>query len=346
VNSDIKSTIIKIITDKPVRKTPYQVKGVFIRHFKEESIVPMLNGSNRDKFLYPRVQVKILDEQIYLIGIKEGSEPVLSISEKIKELNFGNITFKVENIDIEDKTQEFISLNQLIKYKFITPWVALNHMTGAKYKKLKSDDKISYLNKLLGQNIVFLANEFNLSLEKNIYTKLELSDLKPKKVDEKNWGSFEGEFKTNCILPNYIGLGNGITRGFGTFFGNTSNLNYKDSIDKKNNIDSFKKEDGLDVVIVSDVPKPKRRKKRNKKINNKYSKKHKSGVNKKLKYNYKNKKHKKNSNLYNNKKTKNIFNEDFNIEHDKNNYNRLEPDDNIEEKNFNTEKHHKKQHKF
>ena len=28
-----------------------------------------------------------------------------------------------------------------------------------------------------------------------------------------------GEFKTNFILPNYIGLGNGITRGFGTIYG-------------------------------------------------------------------------------------------------------------------------------
>jgi hypothetical protein len=28
-----------------------------------------------------------------------------------------------------------------------------------------------------------------------------------------------GAFETNFILPNYIGVGNGITRGFGTIFG-------------------------------------------------------------------------------------------------------------------------------
>ena len=54
---DIKSIVIKIITDKPVRKTAYQVKGVFMRKYPDEPIVPMLDGTYRNKFLYPRVQV-------------------------------------------------------------------------------------------------------------------------------------------------------------------------------------------------------------------------------------------------------------------------------------------------
>ena len=28
---DIKTTVLRLTTDKPVRKTPYQVKGVFIK---------------------------------------------------------------------------------------------------------------------------------------------------------------------------------------------------------------------------------------------------------------------------------------------------------------------------
>ena len=61
---DIKSVVARLTTNKPVRKTPYQVKGVFMRQYSDEPIVPMLDGSYRDRFLYPRVQVKILNEQI------------------------------------------------------------------------------------------------------------------------------------------------------------------------------------------------------------------------------------------------------------------------------------------
>ena len=91
---DIKSVVARVITNKPVRKTPYQVKGVFMRQYPDEPIIPMLDGSYRDRYLYPRVQVKILNEQIYIIGVHEGVESVLSICEKLKSLDFGNITFE------------------------------------------------------------------------------------------------------------------------------------------------------------------------------------------------------------------------------------------------------------
>ena len=84
----------------------------------------------RKKFSYPRVQVKILNEQIYIIGIKEGVEPVLSISDKIKELDFGNITFTINDFEEETFEQQFALSGTVVKYNFLTSWAALNHVTG------------------------------------------------------------------------------------------------------------------------------------------------------------------------------------------------------------------------
>ena len=64
----------RVFTDKPVRKTPYQVKGVLMNLFPDEEIGPMLDGSYRHQFLYPRVQVKVLNEQIYIDGIRLRAE--------------------------------------------------------------------------------------------------------------------------------------------------------------------------------------------------------------------------------------------------------------------------------
>ena len=71
-SNSFRTVTVRIVTDKPVKKTPYQVKGVFIKQFADNKIIPMLNGQYRKEFLYPRVQVKILNEQIYLVGINEG----------------------------------------------------------------------------------------------------------------------------------------------------------------------------------------------------------------------------------------------------------------------------------
>ena len=147
-STEIKAVVVKVVTNKPVRKTPYQVKGVLMRKYSGMKIVPMLDGSYREKYLYPRVQVKILNEQIYIIGIKEGVSPVIELCDKFKLLDFGNITFEVNECDIEESKHQFRPSKNLVSYRFITPWVALNHMTGGKYRFLTNQEKPSYLNRL------------------------------------------------------------------------------------------------------------------------------------------------------------------------------------------------------
>ena len=341
--SNIDSVVVRIITDKPVRKTPYQVKGVFIRQYPDQPVIPMLDGTYRDKFLYPRVQVKILNEQIYIIGVHEGVEPVLSLIEKFDIFDFGNITFEIQNTDIEQGDQQFIPTDRLIRYKFITPWVALNQMTGGKYRFLTNQEKPSFLNRLLGQNIVFMAKEVGVNLNNKVFTKVKVSSLFPKPVDDNKWGAFMGEFQTNFVLPNYIGVGNGITRGYGTIYGmfNPEVFSFDENELAKEKsetaIESFAEDDDqIDSVEAHEVPKPKRRirKHKSKKTNsqkNKSFRKHKSRIRKR-------------------RNSGRVFSEEFDIEHDKPQKGNMIAENKIEDSpddsKFNTEKHHKRQHKF
>ena len=334
---DVKSILIRIITDKPVRKTAYQVKGVFMRQYPNEPIIPMLDGTYREKFLYPRVQVKVLDEQIYLIGIHEAMDSVLSLSKILKELNFGNITFEIQDFDIEEYNNQCIVSNNIMKYSFITPWVALNRMTGKKYKFLSNEDKPSFLSKLLGQNLLFLANEFGVTINEDIATKVKVSNLSPKRVDEHKWGSFKGEFITNFKIPNYVGIGNGITRGYGTItcLFDEASSHSEDNQSGKNIKNIIKKED-MEIISASDYKNPKRSqryfsiKKNKTKRKNQYRK--------KMGSRFINKRYQGNSPPNIQKKSNSIEAANGNI---------LEDDyDSLDDQRFNTEKHHKKQHKF
>ena len=191
------SIVIRLITDKPVRKTPYQVKGVFMKQFSDEKVVPFLNGKLRNKYLYPRVQVKILNEQIYIVGIKEGINPVLSLIDNFNSFNFGNITINIEKYDIEKNKDQFNTTEKLLRYKFITPWIALNKSTGGKYRFLTDQEKPLFLNQLLGKNLLFIAKELGFDIKNKIFTKVSINNLIPEKIDENGWGAFTGEFKTN-----------------------------------------------------------------------------------------------------------------------------------------------------
>ena len=343
MSPDISTTIIKLSTDKPVRKTPYQVKGVFIKKHPGEPVTPMLDGTYRKKFSYPRVQVKILDEQIYIIGINEGVQPVLSIPDKIKELNFGNITFTINDFEIKNLEQQFISSGSIIKYKFLTPWAALNHATWNKYRSTPYKKKASFLNKLLGNNLIFLAKEMGVSMKEGVYVKVNIPNFHPKSIDDNKWKAFKGEFKTNIILPNYIGLGNGITRGYGTIKG----LFSFDVISLKKEL-SEKETKGMDFVLPNDLKmqkkKTKSKKLRTKKIN--LYKKERSTRNSKKnnrKYNLTNKNK---VNRINRRNAGRVFSEDFDVIVDGNSAELEKNSDLQDDQRFNTEKHHKKQHKF
>ncbi|MEE8341025.1 MAG: CRISPR-associated endonuclease Cas6 [Candidatus Neomarinimicrobiota bacterium] len=262
----MKTIVARLITDKPVKKTAYQVKGVFMKQYPNSPVIPMLDGRYRDKFLYPRVQVKILNEQIYLVGIKDGADPVKDMTKDFELLNFGNITFNILDVEIEESDDPFKHIDQLLRYRFVSPWVALSKNTHNRYKMQKNNGRITFLNRLLGQNIVFLAREMGVDLNDKVYTKLKLNSLFPKPVYENNWGSFSGEFQTNFVLPNYIGLGNGITRGYGAIHGLYNPQDF--SFDAKdinsdvtnNNATKIIEEDNtLQSVKVKNVPKPRRK---------------------------------------------------------------------------------------
>ena len=263
------SIVICLTADKPVRKTPYQVKGVFMKQFSDEKIVPFLNGKLRNKYLYPRVQVKILNEQIYIVGIKEGVNPVQSLIDNIRSFNFGNITINIEKYDIEENKDQFTTTEKLLRYKFITPWIALNKSTGGKYRFLTDQEKSLFLNQLLGKNLLFIAKELGFDIKNKIFTKVIVNNLIPEKIDENGWGAFTGEFKTNFLLPSYIGLGNGITRGFGTLFSlNNSNGLIPEASKEKTEeyIEEEINEEDEDItfVTIKDVPAINKRKKQKK----------------------------------------------------------------------------------
>jgi len=268
-NSEVRTVTVRVLTDKPVRKTPYQVKGVFMRQYPDLEVISMMDGTYRDQYLYPRVQVKILNEQIYIIGIHEGVDPVIEMADRLDILDFGNITFQVFDIEVNSNADHFRQVDRLVRYRFLTPWVALNQTTGSRYRFLNNTERLSFLNRLLGQNIVFLAREMGVELNDKIFTKVNLTSMFPKPVDERFWGAFSGEFRTNFLLPNYMGIGNGITRGYGALYGMFNPKSFQFDLgdlgelgekieEEETNEKIGHAESELESVSLKDVPKPRR----------------------------------------------------------------------------------------
>ena len=117
-----------------------------MRNFSSLDIIPMLNGKYRNRYLYPRVQVKVVNEKIFIIGVGEGVDPVLQLTENIKLLDFGNITFNLLEKNIEENENVFEFYDDLVSYQFLTSWAALNKNSWKTFKSLETKEKANFLN--------------------------------------------------------------------------------------------------------------------------------------------------------------------------------------------------------
>ena len=277
-----------------------------MRNYSSHDIVPMLNGKYRDRYLYPRVQVKVINENIFIVGIGDGVDAVLQLIDNIKRLDFGNITFEIVDKIIDKNEKVFQYREKPFNYQFITPWAALNKNAWKDFKRIDSENRINYLNKLLEKNLAFISNELKLTKPNKLLSMVKVASIDPVSIDNK-WGSFEGLFKTNFDLPSFIGLGNGITRGFGTIFNEKAYQSFnKDDLELQNLDEKTCFESEFDEIHAEDFDK----------LNAKKNKK-----------NHQLKRRKR-------KQPKNVNNDGYNNDHNKDS-----------EPNFNTELYHQKQHK-
>ena len=204
---------------------------------------------------------------------------------------------------------------------------------------------------------ISINNSNIIRLLDNIFTNVKVSSLFASPVDEYKWGAFLGVFKTNFVLPNYIGVGNGITRGFGTIYGmfNPDSFTFNENELKQevseNAPEPIAEQDhDLESISASDVPKPRRRRKSASKgqkaaqqSTNRPKKQGRSGRPTKKGHKHGGQQKQRPQ------RTGRVFSEEFDIEDDsRNTGNQISEDsqDSRDDAKFNTEKHHKRQHKF
>lgn len=211
----LKTFTLTLESDKPIIEEPSKLRGFFATKFSE--YILLHHHTNADKFLYkyPLVQYKTIDKKPTILGINQGAEVLKEIYDKYDTIRLGNNIYNIYERSITVKNEEFSLSEKFHAYKFITPWFALNQNNYQKFYSLDRGGQHSLLCKTLIGNLLSISKTLGYQVPNKIKAELR---VKPKKSELKGVKimAFEGDFIVNFILPNYIGIGKSVSRGYGT----------------------------------------------------------------------------------------------------------------------------------
>ncbi|MBW1929118.1 MAG: hypothetical protein JRJ13_08205 [Deltaproteobacteria bacterium] len=213
---EIYISILTLSTSKPILEPPSTLRGFINDIFPDEPLLHQ-HESNGLIYIYPRIQYKVFDGKGIVIGIEEGTDLIQTISKKLMNLKLYNSYYTVTGKKIKKEYMNFGSTTRYNHYNFTSPWLALNETNYEKYQKLGSQIKRKkLLQRILVGNILSMSK----SLGYTVTDVIKVNIIKIKEITTSIKGNpmlgFLGEFEVNFEIPDYLGIGKSVSRGFGT----------------------------------------------------------------------------------------------------------------------------------
>lgn len=211
---NLKTFTLTLASTRPIKGTSAELRGFFAVKFNEYSL---LHQHNADKFIYsyPLVQYKIIDGAPMVIGINDGAEVLKQVYDKYDEIKLGEGVYEIVEKGISVKNQEFGLSDKIQFYEFATPWLALNQENYKKYYGLKdSGERREFLRKTLTGNLLSMSKSLDYRVPDKIKCDVSLQ-IRKRRLKDVNVMTFIGGFCVNFIIPDHLGIGKSVSRGFG-----------------------------------------------------------------------------------------------------------------------------------
>lgn len=191
-----------------------KLRGFFATRFNDYAL---LHQHVTDKLIYkyPLIQYKMLDGSPLVLGINEGAQVLQEIYDKFDEITLDESKYSIMERGITLKSEEFGCSEEIFSYRFVTPWLALSQENYPKYINASREERRDLLRRILVGNILSASKGLGYVAKEHIRLEVgkmqdEICMLKGIKVT-----GIRGEFTTTFAIPDFLGLGKSVSRGYG-----------------------------------------------------------------------------------------------------------------------------------
>ena len=203
--------------DLPARAA-HHLRGYFGTLFRGRS--PLLHNHYADGTLrhaYPKVQYKVLNGVPTLIGVEEGADPLAELFLEVSELELEGRTYPL--LDKRMRVEEVPAGvgDELLTYELATLYMPLNQDNHRRYVELADEgERALFVDRIAVGHLLaaFKGMGVWLAPEERVFAKAQLRE---RETGFKNirMVAFAGTVTTNAVVPEGIGIGKSVGRGFG-----------------------------------------------------------------------------------------------------------------------------------
>ena len=210
----LKTFTLTLASTRPIHGTSSELRGFFATRFTEYSLLHQ-HSADRLIYSYPLVQYKMIDGAPMVIGINDGAEVLKQVYDKYDEIKLGEEVYEIVEKGISVRNQEFGISDKIHSYEFATPWLALNQDNYLKYYGLCSrEERQEFLRKTLIGNLLSMSKSLDYQVPDKIKCDV-LVKTRKSRLKDVNVMTFIGGFCANFLIPDYLGIGKSVSRGFG-----------------------------------------------------------------------------------------------------------------------------------
>ena len=215
----MKSRYLHIIFSEQIQAYDIpKFRAAVIEKSKRESDL-FHNHLEDDKFIYryPLIQYKVTDKKASLICLNEATDDIhYLLKQRSFDFRIGHAMLKYEIEDVRLKYELIQTWDHTFRYNILN-WMALNQDNFKEYQQLDSlIEKMQFIQNLLEKHVrIFM--EAMQAVEK-IPLQVKLLEIKNEKYIEYKEVfhlTFSLNFACNLSIPNLVGLGKGVSVGFG-----------------------------------------------------------------------------------------------------------------------------------
>lgn len=196
------------------------LRGAVVNTLKDKDVLFHNHLPNGDgyRYSYPLIQYKSINQKVTILCFGEGTGAIgklFSDTDFEFNLNGDYQTFELDNVKAHN------ILVQVWNTKFyynISRWMPLSQSNYEKYMQLEGvAEKTTFLEKVLIGNILSFAKGLGIFFEKQVECKITwLSEPTIDRYKGVKVSLFDADFITNVSIPDFAGLGKGVSIGYGT----------------------------------------------------------------------------------------------------------------------------------